>query len=322
MTPFLQTIPFPKIQLAKSSYWSHWMANNRVAMQRFHLQDCIRIRKIIHKWTPTRLSPRNYLTAESDWLCPSCHRSPKTPEHCLHCTSTNRHALWQKLKAQLSAVHIKHNLDPHLFQMLWLGMQTLDQPTDHTIDLYPPEYHPIFQSQSQIRWKQIYYGWFSKEWTHFASNNYPKIDATNLYAKILQIIWEHVLELWTSRNHNNAQTIKHFPPNMLSEINGIDASRDRLPLHTQQIIFKLSKEELLAKPKQYIQSWINHSKPLSKTNYDVIWIIKKEWIKKNYRKDNIHGFLVAKLQYNFSQHQFQTTIRCHNLVNILTFWVL
>jgi len=174
--------------------------------------------------------------------------------------STNHHTLQQKLKAQLSAVHIKHNLDPHLFQMLWLGMQTLDQPIDHTINLYPLEYHPIFQSQSQIGWKQIYYGQFSKEWTNFASNNYPTIDTTNLYAKILQITWEHVLSLWMSRNHDNTQIIECFPPNMLSEINGIYASWDCLPLHTQQIIFKLSKEELLTKPKQYIQSWINHSK--------------------------------------------------------------
>jgi len=167
-------------------------------------------------------------------------------------------------------MHIKHNLNPHLFQMLWLGMQTLDQLTDHTIDLYPPEYHPIFQSQSQIGWKQIYYGRFSKEWIHFASNNYPKIDATNLYAKVLQIIWEHVLALWTSRNHDNAQTVEHFPPDMLSKIDGIYASRDRLPPHTQQIIFKLSKEELLTKPKQYIQSWINHSKTFIRNELRII----------------------------------------------------
>jgi len=42
-------------------------------------------------------------------------------------------------------------------------------------------------------------------------------------------------------------------------------------------------------------------------------------MKKNDRKVIIHDFLVAKLQYDFSQHQFQTSIRCHNLVNILAF---
>jgi len=39
----------------------------------------------------------------------------------------------------------------------------------------------------------------------------------------------------------------------------------------------------------------------------------------NDRKDIIHEFLVAKLQYDFSQYPFQTNIRCHNLVYILIF---
>jgi len=47
--------------------------------------------------------------------------------------------------------------------------------------------------------------------------------------------------------------------------------------------------------------------------------MEKERMKKNDKKIIIHEFLVAKLQYDFSQLQIQTTIRCHNLVNILTF---
>jgi len=50
--------------------------------------------------------------------------------------------------------------------------------------------------------------------------------------------------------------------------------------------------------------------------------MEKEGMKKNDRKDIFHEFLVAKLQYDFSQHQFQTTTECHNLVNILIFWGL
>ena len=47
--------------------------------------------------------------------------------------------------------------------------------------------------------------------------------------------------------------------------------------------------------------------------------MEKEGIKKNDRKAIIHEFLVAELQYDISQHQFQSTTKCHNLVNILTF---
>jgi len=54
--------------------------------------------------------------------------------------------------------------------------------------------------------------------------------------------------------------------------------------------------------------------------YDLIWIMKKEWMKKNYMKVMIHEFLVANWQCDFSQYQFQRTIRFHKLVNILIFW--
>jgi len=47
--------------------------------------------------------------------------------------------------------------------------------------------------------------------------------------------------------------------------------------------------------------------------------MKKEGLKKNDRKDIIHDFLVVMLQYDFSQHQFQSKTKCYNLVNILTF---
>jgi len=47
--------------------------------------------------------------------------------------------------------------------------------------------------------------------------------------------------------------------------------------------------------------------------------MKKELMKKNDRKAIIHECCVAKLHYDFSQYQFQTTIRWNNLVNILIF---
>jgi len=156
-------------------------------------------------------------------------------------------------------LHIWHALDPHLFQMWWLGMITLENPTDHTIDLYPQELHPIYHSQSQLRWKQLFYEQITKEWTHYISFCHPELDAIKFYAKIIQIIWERILEIWTTQNQDNNTANDQFPPNMLSEINGIYALCNWLPPHTQDLIFKQTKEELLLQPKQYIQNWITHS---------------------------------------------------------------
>jgi len=46
---------------------------------------------------------------------------------------------------------------------------------------------------------------------------------------------------------------------MLSDLKGIFAACDCLPQHIQDCIFNHTQEELLPKPKQYIQSWIINS---------------------------------------------------------------
>jgi len=46
---------------------------------------------------------------------------------------------------------------------------------------------------------------------------------------------------------------------MLSNLNGIYATCNKLPAHTQEWIFHLTKEELMTKPKAYIKNWIQNS---------------------------------------------------------------
>jgi len=97
--------------------------------------------------------------------------------------------------------------------------------------------------------------------TLYIGQNYPDINTIKFYAKITQLVWTHILELWTTaHNQDNTKATKQFPPNILSDINGIFTSWDWLPLHTQDLIFQLTKEELLTRPKLYIQTWINNSK--------------------------------------------------------------
>jgi len=125
-------------------------------------------------------------------------------------------------------------------------MTTLDYPTDHTIKSYPLAFHQIY---SQLGWKQLYYGCLSKEWKHFIGQNHPDLDAIKFYVKITQLVWTHMLELWTACNQDNTKATKQFPQNMMSEINGIFALQDWLPPHTQGQIFHLTKEELMTKLK-------------------------------------------------------------------------
>jgi len=128
--------------------------------------------------------------------------------------------------------------------------------TDHYVELYPAEYRPIFHSQGQIGWKQIYYGRISKQWTHFLTMNQPNLDPIQFYVKLIHQVWMYVLELWSSRNLDQANVTDRFPSNMLSDLQGIYAACDWLPPHTHDTIYNHTQEELLLKPKPFIQKWI------------------------------------------------------------------
>jgi len=143
----------------------------------------------------------------------------------------------------------------------------------HTINLYPAEYHPIFDSQQQIGWKQIYYGQISKQWTHHLTMHQPEINPIQFYAKLLHQVWTYVLELWSSCNTDQAIITNHFPANMLTDLQGIYAAQTRLPVHTHDRIYNQTQEELLLKPKSYIQNWIKNNQ---KDIHDELKILTKQ----------------------------------------------
>jgi len=128
------------------------------AMQHLQPNDRVRIRKIIHEWIPTRVSPGNNPSQEVDQLCPTCNRVQETPEHFIHCTNPTRIALRQKLRMQFTTLCTELQLDPHWYQLWWMGLTQPNDPDAHDINLYPPMFHPIHLSQQQIGWQQLYYG--------------------------------------------------------------------------------------------------------------------------------------------------------------------
>jgi len=122
---------------------------------------------------------------------------------------------------------------------------------------YLLQFHSIFNSQSKIGWKQLYYRCMSKQWTYYLTQHHPMINAIKVLCKIQHATWTTTLELWEACNNDNA--ICNFPPHMLSNIKGIFAAGDCLPQHIQDQIFNHTQEELLSKSKLYIQSWIINS---------------------------------------------------------------
>jgi len=89
--------------------------------------------------------------------------------------------------------------------------------------------------------------------------HHPTINPICFYSKVLSIIWEGVLELWQAHNEDNNNDTQELPPNTLSAIAGIFATKTQHPPHAQEYIYKLTQEELLTKPRSYIQNWITNS---------------------------------------------------------------
>jgi len=57
---------------------------------------------------------------------------------------------------------------------------------------------------------------------------------------------------------------------MLSDLQGIYAARDHLPIHTHNCIYNYTQEELLLKPKPYIQNWIQNNQKYIQTKLKIL----------------------------------------------------
>jgi len=145
----------------------------------------------------------------------------------------------------------------------------------HTIDLYPPHFHPIYQSQQTLGWKQLYYSQLLKQWTQYLVTHHPHLDPLCTLTKMLSLMWNHLLDIWKSQNEDNKAATIQFPPNMLSNLHGIYMAHEILLLHIQNQIFHITKEELLTKPKNHIQTWIQQTKPYIQTELKIL--AKQQW---------------------------------------------
>jgi len=101
----------------------------------------------------------------------------------------------------------KHSLDPNWYQMWWLGLTHPNGTLEHRIHLYAPQFWPIFQSQQQIRWKQLYYGKASKQqWTHYLTVSCPDLNPLKILSQMVHMVWTYILELWESHNADQHHT--------------------------------------------------------------------------------------------------------------------
>ena len=116
---------------------------------------------------------------------------------CNHPTQTN---LLHPLQLQLQKLHLKHDVLPQLYQLLWQGLTSvlLTHDLENSEEQYQGVYLQIYQEQERMGWTQLLYGRFTKTWVQAIEAT--ATNGTNFYAKVTQLCWEYVLTVWKERN--------------------------------------------------------------------------------------------------------------------------
>jgi len=112
---------------------------------------------------------------------------------------------------QLTTLCTELQLDPHWYQLWWMGLTQPNDPDAHDIDLYPPTFHPIHLSQQQIGWQQLYYGRVSTQWTQYLVTHHPDLNPLHTLTKMIGLVWNHIVAIWQSRNDDNNSATLCFP---------------------------------------------------------------------------------------------------------------
>jgi len=251
--------PHTQITPTTSPKNSNWTVLN-LALKCLNKPEQWFISKFIHEWL--RLQDHYHVTsASANNLCPSCHISMETVDHFLTCPHHDCQDQWHDLHNCIYKIHFKYNVGGNLHKLLshglYIGWQTqLPNPLLPLTELTSI----IYQEQTQISWKQIFYGRFAVKWMSTITATHPQVNGTIFCSQILTEIWHTMWMQWTIWN-------KHLhPPNHLED--------DRTQLHNivyqilhdvhadpllQDFLSSFKPDVLLWWPNKYIQQWIKNS---------------------------------------------------------------
>jgi len=112
---------------------------------------------------------------------------------------------FQKLQADLHALHMQYHMDLHLFQLLWQGLLAIrmDTPIDDQYEYYPELFQPLFQAQAIIGWDQLYNDQISMLWAHYiTTSSQYKTNGNVFYAQVMGIIWKYKFDCWKQCNQH------------------------------------------------------------------------------------------------------------------------
>jgi len=96
----------------------------KYALQKLTPADTTQVHKFLHDWLPLKGVPQTS-SPHASKLCPQCRQEDETIWHFWECNHAEREQQYRKLQTDLTALHTQNNIDLHLFQLLWQGLQTI-----------------------------------------------------------------------------------------------------------------------------------------------------------------------------------------------------
>jgi ribonuclease HI len=123
--------------------------------------------KMLHQILPVGMLIHRYDPVKYTIDCPTCREHSETYDHLFRCCHPSR-AGW---KLQLKATLVKFTDETkshHLLQdILVTGIHNWLKGLPFPTNQYPPDWHELIDSQSQIGWKQLLLGRFSVKWLEY-----------------------------------------------------------------------------------------------------------------------------------------------------------
>jgi len=198
MTPNYQTY-------LKAKYNLNNMAINdinwqliKLAMRKLSLADHTCIHKFLHDCLPIKRASHTTSTNDST-LCLHCQCNTETTWHFFEYQHPFQTAHFLQLQSDITQLHTKHNIDPHMTQLYWQGLQTIQQDAsiDDQLQSYPQPLQDLFHAQHKISWDQLYYGCISVTWACQVtiSSNYT-VNGDIFYATATGLVWKYLLDCW------------------------------------------------------------------------------------------------------------------------------
>jgi len=166
-----------------------------------------------------------------------------------------------QLHSQIQDLHQKHQIDLLLNQLLWQGitsvnmLHSLGDPMDH----YPKEYVMLFQQQATIGWDQLFAGCIEHSWSHQLTHHSEQTSGMHFYAKVVQILWRFIPDIWIECNQNLHNQDKTYDQTQVQQlIKQIFHDAAQHPA-TMALIKQQMPENILTKPLKTIRQWAERS---------------------------------------------------------------